>query len=152
MAYLKKLNIKLVPGKFKNPVKGQVREPKQLYTIFKAIKDKNQETLIGVYLTPELEVRAYDALSLGGESVSLVLPEEIFERAILLKARTFILIHNHPSGKPEPSKQDRKVIEVLRAQSKIMHRSFLDFIIAGDNKYWSMFEEMDGGEYTLGSV
>lgn len=49
MKYLRKLTIKLVPGEYKNLVKGQVREPVQLYRIFNAIKDKNQETLIGVY-------------------------------------------------------------------------------------------------------
>jgi len=33
-----------------------------------------------------------------------------------------------------------------------MEMSFLDFIIVADDKYWSMFEEADGGEYTLGSI
>lgn len=152
MKYLRRLKIQLVPGEYKNPVKGQVREPKQVYKVFQAIKDKNQETLIGVYLTNELEVRGYDTLSVGGESSALVVPEEIFERSILLKARTFILIHNHPSGDPTPSYADQEVMGVLREQSKVMNRIFLDFIIVGDKKYWSMFEEADGGEYALGSI
>jgi DNA repair protein RadC len=152
MKYLKKLNIKLVRGEYRNPVKGQVREPKQVYKVFQAIKDKNQETLIGVYLANDLEVRGYDTLSVGGESSTLVVPEEIFERSILLKSRTFILIHNHPSGDPKPSEADQEVMRILLNQSKVMNRTFLDFIIVGDKKYWSMFEEADGGDYALGSI
>jgi hypothetical protein len=51
MRYLRKLKIELVKGEYKNPIKGQVREPKQVYEVFKAIKDKAQETVIGVYLS-----------------------------------------------------------------------------------------------------
>src|SRR5262245_8426714 len=98
MKYLRKLKIALVPGEYKNPVKRKLRERKKLYRVFKSIKDKNQETLIGVYFDNDLEVRAYDVLSLGSQSEANVYPDEIFERAILLKSRIFVLIHNHPSG------------------------------------------------------
>jgi len=152
MKYLKKLNIKLVPGEYRNPVKGQVREPDQIYRTFRAIKDSAQELLIGVYLNADLEVLTYDTLSVGGESVTLVIPPEIFGRAFVMRAKSFILIHNHPSGNPTPSEADREVIEALKKQSAIMEITFLDFIIAGENRYWSMFEDADGGEYTLGSI
>ena len=152
MKYLKKLNIKLVRGEYQNPVKGQVREPGHIYRTFKAIKDSAQELLIGVYLNADLEVLSYDTLSVGGESVTLVIPREIFGRAFVMRAKYFILIHNHPSGNPAPSPADRHVIETLKAQSAVMEIRFLDFIIAGDRRYWSMFEEADGGEYALGSI
>ena len=152
MKYLKKLNIKLVRGEYQNPVKGQVREPGNIYRTFRAIKDSAQELLIGVYLNADLEVLSYDTLSVGGESVTLVIPQEIFGRAFVMRAKSFILIHNHPSGDPTPSDADRKVIEALKEQSAIMNMTFLDFIISGEKRYWSMFEEADGGEYALGSV
>lgn len=152
MQYLKKLKIKLVPGEYRNPVKGQVREPGHLYRTFKAIKDSAQELLIGVYLNDKLEVLTYDTLSVGGESATLVIPQEIFGRAFVMRAKTLILIHNHPSGDPTPSVTDRDVIKLLAEQSAIMNLTFLDFIIAGDKHYWSMFEEGEGGEYGLGSI
>jgi DNA repair protein RadC len=98
MKYLKKLNIKLVRGEYQNPVKGQVREPSHIYRTFKAIKDSAQELLIGVYLNADLEVLTYDTLSVGGESATLVVPREIFGRAFVMRAKSFVLIHNHPSG------------------------------------------------------
>jgi DNA repair protein RadC len=152
MRYLRKLKIQLVKGEYKNPIKGQVRDPKQAYEVIKAIKDKAQETVIGVYLSDKLEVNAYDVLSLGGVNSTYLATNEIFDRAVVSWSWTFILIHNHPSGNPHPSPQDREVMEVLKEQSKVMRRNFLDFIIVGEGKYWSMFEEEDGGEYLLGAT
>ncbi len=155
MEYFKKLKIKLVKGKYKNPVKGQLRNAEQIYDVFKDVKDKAKETLIGVYLDNDLEVRAYDVLSLGDEKHTLFSPIEVLEHAIILKSKYFILIHNHPSGNPKPSLEDKKAINDLKAKSDTMERVFLDFIIVGDmhkNKkdYWSMFDDLDGGEYSLG--
>ena len=146
MKYLRKLNIKLVKGEYQNPVKGQVRLPEQVYEVFKDIKDQAVETLIGVYLTESLEVVTYDVLSVGGEDATLVLPEEIFGRSFVTRTRTFILIHNHPQGDPQPSADDQRIMKVLRKQSQTLNKRFLDFIIVGDGQYWSMFEDLDGGE------
>jgi DNA repair protein RadC len=152
MKYLRKLHIQLVKGEYQNPVKGQVRAPEQVYEVFKAIKDKAQETLIGVYLNADLEVNTYDTLSIGTQSTTLVDVPEVFGRAFVFRSKYFILIHNHPSGIATPSPDDKKVIKQLAEQSRVMDLRFLDFIIVGDNQYWSMFEEEDGGEYGLGSL
>ncbi|MCW3120848.1 MAG: repair protein RadC [Flavipsychrobacter sp.] len=150
MKYLKKLKVELVKGDFKNPIKGQVQGPEQVFAVFKDIKDWAKETLIGVYLNDCLELNSYEIHSVGGESVSLVLPDEIFQSAILTRSRNFILIHNHPSGKAYPSEADKEVMQVIKDQCKVMNRTFLDFIIVGEDAYWSMFEEESGGEYALG--
>lgn len=152
MTYLKKLDIKLVRGEYKNPTKGQVREPKQVYNVFKVIKDKNQETLIGIYLNNDLEVNAYDILSVGSSSEAGVASDEIFDRAIITRSKYIILIHNHPSGKAAPSPADKIVMRAISDDAKVLRRVLLDFIIVGDGKYWSMFEKRDGGEYALGSI
>ena len=152
MKYLRKLDIQLVKGEYQNPVKGQVRAPEQVYVVFKAIKDKAQETLIGVYLNNELEVNAYDTLSVGSSTETGVSSDEIFNRAVITRSRYIILIHNHPSGKAAPSPEDKEAITSLQEGAKWLKKVLLDFIIVGDNEYWSMFEEEDGGEYSLGAV
>jgi DNA repair protein RadC len=152
MKYLRKLDIQLVKGEYRNPVKGQVRAPEQIYEVFKAIKDKAQETLIGVYLNADLEVNTYDTLSIGTQSTTLIDASEIFGRAFVFRSKYFILIHNHPSGIAVPSPDDKEVIKQLAEKSKVMEIHFLDFIIVGDNQYWSMFEEEAGGEYGLGAI
>lgn len=152
MKYLRKLDIQLVKGEYQNPMKGQVRAPEQVYEVFKAIKDKAQETLIGVYLNNELEVNAYDTLSVGSSTETGVSSDEVFNRAVITRSRYIILIHNHPAGKAAPSPEDKEAIASLKEGAKWLKKVLLDFIIVGDNEYWSMFEEEDGGEYSLGAV
>ena len=65
MKYLRKLNIRLVKGKYRNPIKGQVSDPKQIYEVFKAIKDHAQETLLGVPSRSGLRLRSTPYLSQG---------------------------------------------------------------------------------------
>ena len=150
MKYLKRLKVEFVRGEFKNPIKGQVREPAQVFSVFKDVKDWTKETAIGVYLNDALELNSYEIHSVGGEFTTLVFPDEIFRSAILTNSRNFILIHNHPSGLAVPSDEDRIMIQTLKDQSAVMNRYLLDFIIVGEDSYWSMFEEEDGGEYSVG--
>jgi DNA repair protein RadC len=152
MKYLRKLNIRLVKGKYKNPVRGQVREPEQVYEVFKSIKDKAQETLIGLYLNNDLDVLTYDILSTGGAHETALLPDEIFGRAFVMRAKYIILIHNHPSGHATPSPEDRQAMQLIAQGARLMNKHLLDFIIVGDNAYWSLFDEFDGGSYELGAI
>lgn len=148
--YIRKLKIQLVRGRYRNPVKGQVRDPKQVYEVFKVIKDKAQETLIGVYLNRNLEVNAYDTLSVGSATETGVASDEVFDRAIVTRSPYIILIHNHPSGKAAPSPADWEAMKILSNDALVLRRVLLDFIIVGEKSYWSMFEDVDGGEYVLG--
>jgi DNA repair protein RadC len=150
--YLRKLHVELVDGDFKNPMQGQVRAPEQVYEVFQAIKDKAQETLIGLYLSADLEPILYDVLSIGGEREALILPDEIFGRAFITRAKYLILIHNHPGGDPSPSPSDREAMEMILRTAQVVQKELLDFIIVGADTYWSMFEEQDGGEYALGTI
>lgn len=159
MKYLKKLDIKLVKGEYKSPVKGKVTKAEQIYEVFKNIKDQNQETIIGVFLDNDLEVRAYDVLGVGTSTEAIVSAKEVYSHALILKSDYFILIHNHPKGDPNPSDSDKEVIRVLEDFEEKLEIKMLDFIIIGDmavNKrkknFWSLFEEREGGEYTLGKI
>lgn len=147
MPYIKKLKITLVKGKYKNPINGSVKNAEHIFKIFQKIKDYSQETLIGVYLDNSLNVRSYAVLSVGTDDATIIDPTQIFEHAILLKSNIFILIHNHPSGNPIPSKSDLTTMQTIKKQAEVLNRIMLDFIIVGDDlsknqkiNYWSMFE------------
>lgn len=156
--YLKQLKIELVKSEYQNLVKGQLRDPKQLYNIFKNLKDKAQESLIVVYLNSDLEMLVYNVLSTGSRSETVVDFNDVYGYGFMLKAKYYILIHNHPSGDPTPTNDDKNVIQKFKGYAEVDLKP-LDFIIVGDKEmnenkkaYWSMFEEMDGGEYSLGNV
>ena len=79
-------------------------------------------------------------VSTGSLSASIVHPREVFQAAIRQSAAAMILIHNHPSGDPMPSKEDIAVTERLVKAGKIMDISVLDHIIIGDNRFISLKE------------
>lgn len=157
--YLKKLKVELVKSEYENKIKGQIREPEQLHEVFSSLKNKAQETLIAVYLDNNLEVLAYNVLSTGSKSETVIDFWDVYGYGFMIRAKYFVLIHNHPSGDPKPTKDDKKVLDEIRKDYSRVALRMLDFIIIGDAEmneskkdYWSMFEEMDGGEYTLGNV
>lgn len=136
-------------GSTENPLRGALRRPSDLYRAFRDLKDDAKETLLGVYLDESLTVRSYDVLSLGGADAVPLVPNEVFRGAILTNSHYYVLIHNHPSGIARPSAEDKRTMSVIGAQSVIMQRVMLDFIIVGANGYWSMHEESGAKVYSV---
>lgn len=71
---------------------------------------------------------------------SLVAPREVFKVAIDNRAASIILVHNHPSGNLEPSKDDIKITEQLYEIGKLMDIPVIDHIIIANNRYTSFVE------------
>lgn len=67
-------------------------------------------------------------------------PREVFKPAILHNAAAIICFHNHPSGDPEPSKEDIKITNCLVKAGKIIGIKILDHIIVSDDGYVSLKE------------
>jgi len=65
----------------------------------------------------------------------------IFEMALQQYAVSLICIHNHPSGDPSPSEEDKRFTQELFSAGKILQINVLDHIIIGDNKYYSFADE-----------
>jgi DNA repair protein RadC len=85
---------------------------------------KNQ--LIGVHL-----------VSQGSLSTSIVHPMEVFKPIILANSAAAILLHNHPSGCPDPSREDRECTNRLCEAGKILGIRILDHVIVGFEEYFS---------------
>ena len=64
-------------------------------------------------------------------------PREVFNTAVKKSAASLILVHNHPSGDPEPSMEDIALTERLVSVGKLMGIKVLDHIIIGDGEYYS---------------
>ena len=85
-------------------------------------------------------IKEYE-LSKGTINTSLISPREVFIEALNAKAVYILLIHNHPSGNPSPSKADIQItLKVLEA-GKIIDIKLLDHIIIGDHSYVSLKEQ-----------
>lgn len=79
-------------------------------------------------------------LSIGTVNTSLVSPREVFLMALKAEAVHIILLHNHPSGDPAPSRQDILITDKIRNLGDMMDITLIDHIIIGDNKYMSFKE------------
>lgn len=80
-------------------------------------------------------------VSRGSLNSSIVHPREVFKRAILLNASTIMLVHNHPSGEPEPSHEDIMLTNRLVEAGNLLGVKILDHIIIGDDVYFSFKED-----------
>ena len=92
-------------------------------------------------LNTKKEINFIREISKGTINMTLVHAREVFRAAISDNAHSIILLHNHPTGDPSPSKEDIGLTKNLMEASKIIGIDILDHIIIGDNRYFSFLEE-----------
>lgn len=91
-------------------------------------------------LTTKNTVICVETISIGSLNASIVHPREVFKSAIKKSAASMILLHNHPSGNPQPSAQDIDVTHRLVEAGKLLGILVLDHLVIGDGNYWSFKE------------
>jgi len=80
-------------------------------------------------------------ISIGSLNSSIVHPREVFLEAVKKSSASIVLLHNHPSGEVQPSREDINITQRLIKAGEIMGIKVLDHIIIGDGKYLSFKEE-----------
>lgn len=98
------------------------------------------EVIMVSYFTGKGQLLADKKIAIGSLDSSIVSPREVFREAIVQNAAYFILLHNHPSGDPIPSQNDRDVTHTLMECGKYMSIYLADHIVIGDNRYYSFRE------------
>ena len=113
-----------------------------IYGFFKwEMKDKKQEEFWTVILDNKYKVIEKLLITRGTLNRSLVHPREVFAPAIEHRAAAIILVHNHPSGDPQPSAQDIEITNRLIETGKIVGINVLDHLVIGMDKYFSFIDE-----------
>jgi len=100
-----------------------------------------QESFYCAYLNTKNRMIKEQLISTGGLSASIVEPRDVFRGAISDGAASVILVHNHPSGDPSPSRDDIEVTKKLMSAGDIIGIKVLDHVIIGDGKWVSLKEE-----------
>jgi DNA repair protein RadC len=85
-------------------------------------------------------LKRIEVVSTGSLNGSLVHPREVFREATMLRAAAIIAFHNHPSGDPAPSREDRDLTQRLAKAGKILGIELLDHVIVAFGRYWSFKE------------
>ena len=91
-------------------------------------------------LGSQSQVRAIEELTRGILNSSLIHPREVFRSAILAGAAGIIVVHNHPSGDPTPSGDDRAVTRQLVDAGRLLDLPVYDHVILGGDRYMSFAE------------
>ena len=106
-----------------------------------ALRDLKHELFKVVLLDAKNTVLKELTVSEGSLTLSIVHPREVFAFAVRESAAAVILLHNHPSGDPTPSLEDRQLTDRLVAVGKLLGIRVLDHVIIGDSRYVSFADE-----------
>ncbi len=102
--------------------------------------DKKQEEFYVIFLDNKKKYICKKLLFVGSINFSVVHPREIFKEAYLSSASFIICLHNHPSGDPNPSKEDDIITRKIKEIGIIHNIPLIDHIIIGREKYYSYYE------------
>jgi len=105
------------------------------------LRDDPRERFVAVYLDNRHRPIAVHDAHIGTCASSPVHPREVFGPAVMLAAAAVVVAHNHPSGDPAPSGEDRAVTERLRAAGELLGIAVLDHVVLGEDRYFSFADE-----------
>ena len=108
--------------------------------------DRNREHLWTVSLDTAYRILNIELVSLGTVNKTLVEPMEVFSIPLQKRAVKIILVHNHPSGDPTPSLEDRTLTKRLVSAGELLGIRVLDHIVMGEGRHVSFADEgwLDG--------
>jgi DNA repair protein RadC len=101
------------------------------------MRDLKKEIIKAIYLNSQNQIIDIKDFSQGTVDSTFIYPREVVEGAIKSNAVSLVLVHNHPSGNPEPSQSDRLLTRDLVFTANMLQMKLLDHIIIGDNRYFS---------------
>lgn len=107
---------------------------------FMCIHEAPEEYMYMICMNTKNKIIGVFEISHGTANASIVRPREVFQKALLANAISIILMHNHPSGDPKPSREDIEVTKRMVEAGKVLGIDVLDHIIIGDT-YTSLKEK-----------
>ena len=121
---------------------AQFRSSRDIFQHFRErLRESPQEQFLVVLLDNKHRVLEEVNVTQGLLNKSLVHPREVFARAVEARAAALVCVHNHPSGDPEPSPEDRRITERLVESGKLIGISVLDHVVVGRDDYFSFADK-----------
>ncbi|MCA3008538.1 MAG: DNA repair protein RadC [Phycisphaerales bacterium] len=109
-----------------------------------SVRGSGQESFFAVPLDRRHRVLSVRVVGTGGVDAVGAHPRDVYAPAIRDGAAALVVAHNHPSGDPTPSAQDRAVTERLGAAGRLLGIELLDHVVVGDVRYFSFADESFG--------
>ena len=121
----------------------RIRGPEDVYRrMGPGLRDLSHEEFHALLLTAQHRVIRDVQITRGILDASLIHPRELFREAIAEAAGAIILVHNHPSGDPTPSREDREVTRQMTEAGRTLGIPVIDHVIVGNGRFTSLGEEV----------
>lgn len=137
------VSVRLVRKRRKRKASPIICSPKEAFGLMQHLGVYDREVFYCLHLDTRNRLVSYEEVSKGTVNASLVHPREVYKAAILSSANAIVLVHNHPSGDPSPSREDLDITGRLQKAGDILGIEVLDHIIIGDDTFYSLKEESD---------
>jgi DNA repair protein RadC len=119
-----------------------IKSPAEVSTLLmEEMRHLKKEVFKVILLNTKNHIIKHLNVSVGSLNSSIVHPREVFSEAVKVGCSGMLLVHNHPSGDPEPSREDIETTQRLVNAGNIMGIKVLDHVIIGDGKYISFKEQ-----------
>jgi DNA repair protein RadC len=112
--------------------RGPIRGPEDVQPHVRDLFRARKEHFVVLLLNARHEMEARETVSIGSLNASIVHPREVFLPAILHSAASVVLVHNHPSGDPEPSEEDLSITRRLVQVGDLVGIGVLDHVIVAE--------------------
>ena len=112
--------------------------PEIVYEVFRPMTTLDRECVAVALLDARNRLVGIHAVHVGTATHSVVGPGDVFKAAILANARGIVLVHNHPSGDPNPSEDDVELTRRLRTAGQTLDIHVLDHVVVANDGYVSL--------------
>ncbi len=123
----------LTKRRYRGKTPMEIRGPDDVVALVsKRLIKEAREHFVVLILNARHECLGYEVVSIGSLNASIVHPREVFLPAILHSAASVVLVHNHPSGDPEPSEEDLSITRRLVQVGELVGIGVLDHVIVAE--------------------
>ncbi|NOT32990.1 MAG: hypothetical protein HOP12_02345 [Candidatus Eisenbacteria bacterium] len=121
----------LTTRRYANKPVVSIRGPDDVVAIpaIRRLRKAKREHFVALLLNARHEVESLETISIGSLNASIVHPREVFLPAVKASAASLVLVHNHPSGDPEPSEEDLSITKRLVEGGELLGIGVLDHVI-----------------------
>ena len=144
---IREVMVKYLPSKVPLEQGSRFTKSQQVFAAFRDLYLEPVEVFRVLLLDSKNTFLDFEEIARGSLSSSVVHPREVFWSAVHHRSAAIIILHNHPSGDPDPSREDRECTKRLYNAGKILGVRLLDHIIIGSENYFSFADAgLIGGE------
>jgi len=138
--YIRRIELRLLREKTV-PYSGPINSAANVYEMFSWLSNNVQEEMHALYLDTKNRVVGYYQVAKGSNNIAHIKAADVVRPALLTNATSFILVHNHPSGDPEPSREDRLITDVIKKAAELFGITLFDHVVIGDGRFKSIADE-----------